>query len=312
MNSWHKVVILLVIISLIVGGGGYLLYKSKWVKPREAIAKQKEELVNAIEYGKASTKQIEAQTQQLQPLYTRSFPRQSADAALQYEIWLSQMLEFCNIRESQVTRGAYSNLRNLGLATQNFRVQAKCQLLDLTQFLYEFYWTPFLHRISTLDIIPQEGSDDLQIAMTIQGLTILYLTSPQQQFPLRDQLPLDAQAPQQLASGPFAAYKPLGELDVFRAVRTGVDQTALTRLTATPVITDDEGNEQKVTRWNLEAENRTISLKMGDVLKVGSFVANIADIDDNLVILRQQNGLLWAVPLGNKLSEAVAVPPNLF
>lgn len=312
MNSWHKVVILLVIISLIVGGGGYLLYKSKWVKPREAIAKQKEELVNAIEYGKASTKQIEAQTQQLQPLYTRSFPRQSADAALQYEIWLSQMLEFCNIRESQVTRGAYSNLRNLGLATQNFRVQAKCQLLDLTQFLYEFYWTPFLHRISTLDIIPQEGSDDLQIAMTIQGLTILYLTNPQQQFPLRDQLPLDAQAPQQLASGPFAAYKPLGELDVFRAVRTGVDQTALTRLTATPVITDDEGNEQKVTRWNLEAENRTISLKMGDVLKVGSFVANIADIDDNLVILRQQNGLLWAVPLGNKLSEAVAVPPNLF
>ncbi|MBS7337989.1 MAG: hypothetical protein ACI4SW_01720 [Thermoguttaceae bacterium] len=312
MNSWHKVVILLVIISLMIGGGGYLLYKSKWVKPREAIAKQKEELVNAIEYGKASTKQIEAQTQQLQPLYTRSFPRQSADAALQYEIWLSQMLEFCNIRESQVTRGAYSNLRNLGLATQNFRVQAKCQLLDLTQFLYEFYWTPFLHRISTLDIIPQEGSDDLQVAMTIQGLTILYLTNPQQQFPLRDQLPLAAQAPQQLASGPFAAYKPLGELDVFRAVRTGVDQTALTRLTATPVITDDEGNEQKVTRWNLEAESRTISLKIGDVLKVGSFVANIADIDDNLVILRQQNGLLWAVPLGNKLSEAVAVPPNLF
>ena len=78
------------------------------------------------------------------------------------------------------------------------------------------------------------------------------------------------------------------------------------------MITDDEGNEQKVTRWNLEAESRTISLKMGDVLKVGSFVANIADIDDNLVILRQQNGLLWAVPLGNKLSEAVAVPPNLF
>lgn len=312
MNSWHKVVILLVIISLMVGGGGYLLYKSKWVKPREAIAKQKEELVNAIEYGKASTKQIEAQTQQLQPLYTRSFPRQSADAALQYEIWLSQMLEFCNIRESQVTRGAYSNLRNLGLATQNFRVQAKCQLLDLTQFLYEFYWTPFLHRISTLDIIPQEGSDDLQIAMTLQGLTILYMTNPQQQFPLRDQLPLGAQAPQQLASGPFAAYKPLGELDVFRAVRTGVDQTALTRLTATPVITDDEGNEQKVTRWNLEAESRTISLKIGDVLKIGSFVANIVDVDDNLVILRQQNGLLWAVPLGNKLSEAVAVPPNLF
>ncbi|MGN0930752.1 MAG: hypothetical protein ACI4NP_03450 [Thermoguttaceae bacterium] len=312
MNSWHKVIILLVIISLVVCGGGYLLYKSKWVKPREAIAKQKEELVNAIEYGKASTKQIEAQTQLLQPLYTRSFPRQSADAALQYEIWLSQMLEFCNIRESQVTRGAYSNLRNLGLATQNFRVQAKCQLLDLTQFLYEFYWTPFLHRISTLDIIPQEGSDELQIAITIQGLTILYLTNPQQQFPLRDQLPLDAQAPQLLASGPFAAYKPLGDLDVFRAVRTGVDQTALTRLTATPVITDDEGNEQKITRWNLEAESRTISLKIGDVLRVGSFVANIADVDDNLVILKQQNGLLWAVPLGNRLSEAVAVPPNLF
>lgn len=312
MNSWHKVVILLVIISLFVGGGGYFLYKSKWVKPREAIAKQKADLVQAIEYGKQSTKQIETQTQQLQPLYTRSFPRQNAEAALQYEIWLSQMLEFCNIRDYQVNRGAYSNLRNLGLATQSFSVKATCQLMDLTQFLYEFYWTPFLHRISALDIIPQEGSDDLQIAMTVQGLTILYLANPQQQFPLKDQLPLSAQAPQQLASGPFAAYQPFGELDFFGAVRTGVDSTALTRLTATPVMSDDEGNETKYSRWNLEAEGKTITLKIGDELKVGSFIANIADIDENLVILKQQNGLLWAAPLGNKLSEAVAIPPNLF
>ena len=188
----------------------------------------------------------------------------------------------------------------------------ECNLIDLTQFLYEFYWTPFLHRISTLDITPDESSNKLRASIVIEGLTINFRTNPRQAYPLLNQLPLDANPPKQLASGPFAAYKALGDLDVFRAVRTGIDRTKLLLLSGVPTITDDSGNSVTVSRWRLESEDRVITLKVGDDLKIDSFVGTVVDIDDDFVALRQSNGLLWVVLLGRSLGDAIAIPPNLF
>ena len=133
-----------------------------------------------------------------------------------------------------------------------------------------------------------------------------------QAYPLLNQLPLDANPPKQLASGPFAAYKALGDLDVFRAVRTGIDRTKLLLLSGVPTITDDSGNSVTVSRWRLESEDRVITLKVGDDLKIDSFVGTVVDIDDDFVALRQSNGLLWVVLLGRSLGDAIAIPPNLF
>lgn len=312
MSNWQKVIVLLVIISLGLGFGGYMLYKNYWLKPRAEISSKKEELNLAIENGKKNIEAMKAATTQLESLYTRSFPLSANDAALQYEIWLSQMLEFCNIADAKVSRLAYQRPRNAGLAIQNYRIQGACAFIDLVQFLYEFYWTPFLHRISTLDISPKEGTDDLQFTIAIQGLTILYRQNPNQAFPLQKQLPLSANAPQQLASGPFATYKPLGDADVFHSAPTGVDPTAFVVLTGTPSITDEEGLRTTVSRWNFETEGRTVTLKIGEELRAGSFVGVIVDIDSDFVVLRQKNGLLWVALLGSKLSEALAIPPNLF
>ena len=121
--------------------------------------------------------------------------------------------------------------------------------------------------------------------MTIQGLTILYRLHQNQPYPLEKQLPNADQSnmQQQLASGPFAAYKQMGDVDVFRAVRTGIDPTSLTILTGVPTITNDAGDSVTVSRWNLSSEGKTISLQTGEELKIGSFVATIADIDENFV-----------------------------
>ncbi|MGI6400870.1 MAG: hypothetical protein ACOX0A_01965 [Thermoguttaceae bacterium] len=314
MSNWTKVIILLVIISLGIGFGGYLLYKKNYAAPRAEISQKREQLTTFIENGKQTTNNVVERTTQLESLYTRSFPTSRPDAALQYELWLSQMLDFCNMSDAQISRLAYQTPRNSGMAIQNFRVVAQCDMIDLVQFLYEFYWTPFLHRITTLDITPDENSEKLNTTMTIQGLTILYRLHQNQPYPLEKQLPNADQSnmQQQLASGPFAAYKQMGDVDVFRAVRTGIDPTSLTILTGVPTITNDAGDSVTVSRWNLSSEGKTISLQTGEELKIGSFVATIADIDENFVVLRQNNGLLWVVLLGYKLSDALAVPPNLF
>lgn len=312
MGNWPKVIALLVIISVGLGFGGYMFYRNEYVKPRQEITKKREELKAAIENGKKATENIVAMTTNLEPLYTRSFPLNNVAAAQQYEIWLSQMLEFCNMEDAKITRLRYSPNRPAGLSTQGYGVQTECNLIDLTQFLYEFYWTPFLHRISTLDITPDESSNKLRASIVIEGLTINFRTNPRQAYPLLNQLPLDANPPKQLASGPFAAYKALGDLDVFRAVRTGIDRTKLLLLSGVPTITDDSGNSVTVSRWRLESEDRVITLKVGDDLKIDSFVGTVVDIDDDFVALRQSNGLLWVVLLGRSLGDAIAIPPNLF
>ena len=312
MNQKIKVFILLGVITFGVAFGGYWYYKNYYVKPRVALAEERQNLENEIENRKAQIANMKNLTQQLQPLYARSLPRREESASLQYEIWLTQILEFCNVQNVKVRHGARVQPRNSGYAVQSFQVDAQCDLYSLTQFLYEFYWSPFLQRITALNVDPTEGSDTLQIAMVIEGLTIMYQAAPNQTYPLVDQLPLATQAPKQLASGPFASYSPMAELDVFRAVRTGVDPAELVFLTGTPSFTDENGETTVTSRWNFQALDKTVSLKVGEELRVGAFVATISDIDEQLVVLKQNTGRLWILPLGEKLSSATAVPPNLF
>jgi len=312
MGNWTKVVILLIVVSVGVAFGGYMFYRSAYQKPRAELAQKRQELEQQIANGKNASETMTARSTALESLYTRSFPLDRNQAGLEYQMWLTQMLEFCNIRDAQVVVGKYTHPRNSGTATQMFRVSGRCALIDLTQFLYEFYWTPFLHRISVMDVTPVENSNMLDVTLTIEGLTILYKENPNQAFPLKDKLPLTTNPPQQLASGPFAAYQSLGDLEIFRAVKSGVDAVSCTILTGTPSFTDETGETVTVSRWNLETEGRTISLKAGERMKIGAFDATILDVDADIVVLKQNTGRLWAVLRGHKLSEAIAVPDNLY
>ena len=312
MRSWIKVLVALLVISLGLGFGARVYYKKSYEKPRNELVQKIETTRQQIANGKTRIETMKSRADALTPLFTRSFPLSEEDAGLQYEMWLSQMLEFCNVPDALVTKGRRVVARQTALGTQSFRIEANCELVDIVQFLYEFYWTPFLHRVTALDVAPIEGSDRLKVVMTIEGLTILYKRVPNQPYPLQNQLPLDVEPIRQLASGPFAAYEPLGALDAFRAVRTGVDPTSLAILTGLPISTDENGNSAVFTRWNLEDQGKSLTLKIGDQMKIGSFSATILDVEDNLVVLKQNNGRLWAVLLGSRLSEAVAIPENLF
>ncbi len=312
MKNYQKIGVLFAVLSVGVGFAGYFFYRQAYQKPRAELAQKRAEIETQIEYGKTQAERLDAASTQFMPLYTRSFPLNPTNAALEYQIWLTQMLEFCNVKSPSVRTLGFARTAPTGSQVRQFSVQMECSLLDLTQFLYEFYWTPFLHRISVLDIQPQEGSELLRVAMTVEGLTIRWRPDAKQAFPLQDKLPLTTNPPRQLASGPFAAYSPLGDVELFRAVKTGVDDANFAILTGLPTISDENGRSVKFSRWNLTTEDRTITLKIGEELKIGSFQGTIADIYDDLVVLKQKSGRMWIVPLSQKLSEAVAVPANLF
>ena len=318
MKNFQKIGVLLAVLSVGVAFGGYVFYRQAYKKPRAALMEQRVQLENQIKGGKKQIEQMKQGAAFLSPMYARSFPLNAANSRLEYQIWLTQMLEFCNIQDATVQPGQYLAPRNSRLATQTFAVRAKCSLVDLTQFLYEFYWSPLLQRITVLDVQPQEGSDLLNVSLTIEGLTILYRSpdNPNSRYPSVNKLPLETSPIQQLASGPFATYQEsLENVDLFRAIKTGVDAANFTTLTGLPTITDENGKTVKFTRWRDETQGTTLNCKVGDRLKIGSFDAIIAEVSDDMVILRQgsENSVrTWTLPLGYKLNEAVAVPSNLF
>ena len=183
---------------------------------------------------------------------------------------------------------------------------------QLYRFLYEFYWTSFLHRITVLDIQPIENSTQLHFSLVLESLTLWYKPTPQFAYPLTDKLPLSVNPIRKLASGPFKAYSDTSNMELFRVVRRGIDNADYAILTGTPSITGDDGITTPISLWKIETEGKTLRLKIGDSVTIGSFNGTVDDISDDLVILRQNNGFRWVVSLGDRLSDAVAVPEVLF
>lgn len=331
MGNLGKICVLLTALSVGAAGGAYAFYKKAYQKPRAEIAQQKAQLETYIETCKKNGENFDRTAANFAPIYALSMPTNPQNARIEYQIWLEQMLEFCNLIEPQTKAGRRVPNPATRSATQEFSVQAQCSTADLTQFLFEFYWTPFLHRITALDLQPVESSDLLEVRMTIETMAVGYkerrdpATAANEaektlaqalanyaNYPKTDALPLDAKPTRVLSSGPLAAYKPFAETELFRAVRTGIDSADYARLTGTPEVSDEKGNVTRFSRWRVETEDRTITLKAGDRMQIGSVDAEVVQIDADFVILRQDDERLWVVLHGEKLSDAVAVPANLY
>lgn len=331
MGNLGKICVLLTALSVGAAGGAYAFYKKAYLKPRAEIAQQKTQLETYIETCKKNGENFDRTAANYAPVYALSMPTNQQNARIEYQIWLEQMLEFCNLVEPMTKAGRYVPNRVNRTATQEFSVQAQCSTEELTQFLFEFYWTPFLHRIAALDLKPIESSDLLDVRMTIETMTVGYkerrdpTTAANEtekalaqalakfaNYPKPDKLPIETTPTRVLASGPLAAYEPFAETQLFRAVRTGIDSADYARLTGTPEVTDERGNVTRFSRWRVETEDRTITLKAGDRMQIGSVDADVVEIDADFVVLRQDDERFWIVLHGEKLSDAVAVPANLY
>ena len=332
MGNLGKICVLLTALSVGAAGGAYAFYKKAYQKPRAEIAQQKAQLEAYVETCKKNGENFDRTAANYASVYALSMPTNRQSASVEYQIWLDQMLEFCNLTEPLTKAGRYVPNKQTATATQEFTVQAQASTADLTQFLFEFYWTPFLHRITALDMKPiDESSDLLDVRMTIETMTVGYkerrdpttATNDVEKataetlakfanYPKTDKLPIETQPTRLLASGPLAAYEPFADAQFFRAVRTGIDSADYARLTGTPEVSDEKGNVTRFSRWRVETEDRTVTLKAGDRMQIGSVDAEVVYIDAEFVVLRQDDERLWVVLSGEKLSDAVAVSANLY
>jgi len=102
---------------------------------------------------------------------SRSLPSDEGQARLLYRSWLRETVDRAGFRsvksdpgESRTRRGVYTVLP--------VTVRCRAKLEQLTQFLYDFYSAGHLHRITLLSIKPDSDKGDLELTISIEGLSL--------------------------------------------------------------------------------------------------------------------------------------------
>ena len=191
--------------------------------------------------------------------------------------------------------------------SHTFRIQGDCTPEQLYRFLYEFYWTGYLHRIDSMNIQTRENSNLLDATLLIRGLTMAKINMGQP-YPSNDNLPGPKSYFRQLASGPWKSYSPMAKKMSFRFSRPGIDDSDWTILSAIPETQTADGKITINTRWNVQTTGKTLVVPVGGTLSVGTFSGTVEEVVDDMVILRQSNGFRWILNLGDRLSEAACIP----
>ena len=299
MNNARNYVMLGLLAVFFVWYGTTWAYRSLYKEPRERLHGQIAQLRQEVDAKKNNIAVMQQFNERHLILYARSLPRAPNDVWSLYTFWLLELLKFCDIETPDVS-GDNRTRSNVGGYNYRFHIRGVCSLDQLSRLLFEFYYVPFLHRITAMNIVPQENSEKVAISLTIDGLTI-DPPSAQYPYPLTNQLPLGWYYPR-LASHQLEPYHVIADRNLLQAVRGGVDKADYTFLTGVHRI-DGESEAW----FSIRTDGSVIKAKVGEQIAVGSMRATIREILNDDVVL-DRNGSLWLLTLGECLNEAFALP----
>ncbi len=307
MKSLRNFIIILILLGIVSAYYGPKIWKSKFATPRKMFTEQKARLESQISGGENQIAQMRNVIANNMSLYRRSFPINPMNARINYQVWLTQLAEFCGFKNLRVDVG---NSRNEGgVMIHSFRLRGDCSTEQFYRFLYEFYWTGYLHRIHTVNLQAREDSELIDATLLIEGLTMAKV-DPNQPFPLADELPDSRNYWRRLASGPWSAYQPTTRVSLFQYSHPGIDDADFAILTAVPTAVTPDGNSITQTRWRVESTGKTVVVNVGERFTIGSFTGVVREVIDDMVVLRQSNGFQWILSLGDRLSDAASLPPE--
>jgi hypothetical protein len=234
------------------------------------------------------------------PFYYRSLPPRPNDARSQYTYWLFELLQYSGLENNDVRSGNPA-LIPLG-ANYQFTIQCTGSLSQLTYFLFEFYYAPFLHRITSMTLTPTEGNAErLIFSMTVNVLA-LNSNSNYNPYPRTDRLP-EGYVPR-LASNDLASYQMIAERNLLQAAKGGIDRADYTVFTGIVPIGD-----QREVWFSVQTDDTRMEVKVGDPIHSGSFSGRLVEILGEDIVL-ERGGSRWLLTVGESLKEAFALPPE--
>ena len=284
----------------LIGYVGYWAYTSLYLEPRKELGNEIAKLSGEIDRGRNNLNMRKQSWNQNQGFYYRSLPRTPNDAQ-QYSFWLFELLQYSGLDDNRVDDGSYSRVPT----GWNYRFTVQCtgSLSQLSYFLFEFYYAPFLHRITSMTLTPTEGNrEKLTFSMTVNALALQPrdLNDP---YPSRDQLPTGFIIPR-LMFNDLAVYNVIAERNIMQTAKGGTDPADYTFLSA--IITND-GQEE--VWFSVRTDDSLIKTKLGGSIHSGSFSGRVVEILDQDIVL-DRNGSRWLLTVGESLNEAFVLPPE--
>ncbi len=230
-----------------------------------------------------------------------------------YQDWLRQelteaKLEVQDIREQspRVSRSVYRQA--------TFIVTAKGNMEQLTAFLYEFYQSNHLHRISAATLVPTSDRQSLNISLTVDAISLPESNRTDQLAEGSSETisdSLEEVKDELVGRNIFVAYRPPEpEQPEVLAEASKPDEEAPDAEAEGAFITGmtyGAGGWQMSIR--LSESGKLRYFRRGDRIEIGRFSGEIAELDGRRVIISNDQGRHELV-LGQNLSQARQLPAD--
>lgn len=279
---------------LVVGYVGNWMFNSLLQGPLNSRYEKVARLKSEIDKKQTQIRRARQAGQKLQTWQEQSLPAKREVAASLYQDWLLEQVGKAGFKMPNVDSGEVLVKKDL-YERLPFSVRGRATLEQLTQFLYAFYSANHLHQVQRINLTPVSKSDELELAL---GIEALILPGADRDEKLNDQ------RSSRLASEEFTAYRPIVERNLFGQTSAGVDPADFAFLTA---VIDVGGIPQA---WmTVRTSGEIMKLKLGQSFEIGQFRGTVSDINSPDIIIDSEEER-WLLSLGEKLSQATALPPG--
>ena len=236
----------------------------------------------------------------------QSLPTDLTRASSHYLYWLLELTSRPGVEFNDTNVSSSRSTSRLGIYRKlPFTIRGEGDLRQLTNFLYHFYEGNHLHKIARMTVKPLQGTDKLDLTITIEALS----------------LP-DADRTNQLAEGNSGR---LADRTLDDYTETIVERDLFARYRPEPPRARDQRPDPEVdpTRFafvsgwiddgapqvwiNLRTEGKVLKLGEGEDFRVGQQRYKILRIRSRSVEL-ESDGRRISVAFGHNLQEAVDLP----
>ncbi len=235
----------------------------------------------------------------------QSLPTDRELARSLYQAWLIELIEDVGFGSHSVNSSEPAPRGGVYYAL-GFSVRTRGTVEQLTRFLFAFYETDLLHQVRSLTITPISQTSDLDLSISIEALSLARGATPADAdddavFAVFQQQTLRKST--RLASASFEDYGVISERNLF-AVGAEDDVADSTLLTSISIV---DGEPQ--VWFTSQQTDELFKIRQGDSLQVGPLHLVLVEVLGSDVVL-EADGERWLLGLGEKLTEAFALPPE--
>ncbi len=295
-----------VLLLMVAYFGGEWLVDQLIQGPIETARNRRTQLERDIEKRETSLQRLREAGKLLARWEDQSLPADTETARSLYQAWLVELVDDVGLASPSVTSS--EPVARGGLYhTLAFAVRGRGTLEQLTKFLFTFYQADLLHQVRSLSITPLQRAESLDLSVAIETMILpaggtakgAPAENVYEQFRRRAWRTSD-----RLASAGLEDYGVIVGRNLF-ALGGGFDPTDQTFLTSITQV-----NDQPEVWFTNRATDEVVKLRTGAPLTLGPLTFHLAEVLDNDVIL-EIDGERWLLSLGDKLTDAHALPPGL-